>query len=423
MYFPLNQVLQRPAPNPEDRQQYPDVDSFRLRLVISALAILLLTSCKLRIIVPEGGSVVANSGAFNCAPGETCDIDVVDLFFDETFVAKPADGYKFKFWRKGNRRLCGRKKTTCSVTTSGHNPDIASVISSFLSTDEVFYLQPVFECIPEQVSHSISEFDTTITPTAAGAELLFVSDFETGSIQGRFENRDGWGVFSQGLQNAIVVQKAVTRRGNYASKHYLEKADWDGTNNPQGEGKPRAQLVKSVKSLPIKFDTDYWLGVSTFIPSDWIDDKNPDNGVVLWEFHASGGVSPYVPPLSLAIEGDTMRIVSHFGDVQSSIGTRSLWACGYPKGTWIDWIVNVRFSLEKGFVRVWKNGEQIVEYSGKPTMFYDSKNLERKPLYLALGLYKPKYVKIPNTVISHTLYVDEVRVASGGPDAKFLVTP
>ena len=70
------------------------------RCFIVLCAISALTSCKLRIVVPEGGSVTTSSGAYHCAVGEKCDIDVVDFYFDETFAAVPADGYAFKAWRK-----------------------------------------------------------------------------------------------------------------------------------------------------------------------------------------------------------------------------------------------------------------------------------------------------------------------------------
>lgn len=118
-----------------------------------------------------------------------------------------------------------------------------------------------------------------------------------------------------------------------------------------------------------------------------------------------------------------LEIESHFGDVQSQIGTRVHWSCGVQTGEWVDWVVNVRFSLEEGMIRVWRNGEKIVNFSSGPTMFYDSENLERKPLYIGIGLYKPKYVKIPSSVTKRTMYFDEVRVATGGSDGKGLVTP
>tara|TARA_R110001599_G_scaffold353231_1_gene591113 strand:+ start:197624 stop:198376 length:753 start_codon:yes stop_codon:yes gene_type:complete len=117
------------------------------RFMIVAVAILFLTSCKLHIIVPQGGSVDTVSGAYNCNTGETCDIDVVDFFFKETFIARPGNGYEFSFWKKGDRRFCGRESGNCLVTTEGFetNQNLADVMVSFFESDEVFYLQPVFK--------------------------------------------------------------------------------------------------------------------------------------------------------------------------------------------------------------------------------------------------------------------------------------
>ncbi|MCB1697718.1 MAG: hypothetical protein KDI34_15935 [Halioglobus sp.] len=116
------------------------------RCFIVLCAISALTSCKLRIVVPEGGSVTTSSGAYHCAAGEKCDIDVVDFYFDETFAAVPADGYAFKAWRKkGDRRFCGNDPKPCHILTTGFTGDWVPAIQQFLdASDEVFYLQPIF---------------------------------------------------------------------------------------------------------------------------------------------------------------------------------------------------------------------------------------------------------------------------------------
>ena len=261
-------------------------------------------------------------------------------------------------------------------------------------------------------------------PTNGNAKMLFVSDFESGRIQGRFENRDGWSVFTGGLKDGIVVQNAVTRAGKYAAMHYLEKADWNGVNTTQGRNsKPRSQLVKSNQAVPFRFDTEYWLGVSTFIPNNWQVDSNVNNGDVLWEFHASGEVGPNVPPLSLSVHGNKLEIENHYGDVQKRIETRSLWEGNLEKGRWVDWVVHVNFSLGKGYIQVWKNGAKVADFSGGPTTFYNGKNVKRDPLYFAMGLYKPKYAKMASSTRSRTIYFDELRVAQGGANGKNMVNP
>lgn len=117
------------------------------RFVLLIFAVCLLSACKIRIIVSDGGSVGTESGTFTCPAGSTCDIDVVDFFFDETFVATPLNGYEFRFWRRADRRFCGEDTNPCRLFTVGWNAfeNLAIVMEEFFaSPDEVFFLQPVF---------------------------------------------------------------------------------------------------------------------------------------------------------------------------------------------------------------------------------------------------------------------------------------
>ncbi len=88
------------------------------RVVSVLLLVVAVAGCKIRIVNPNTGSVMANSGAFSCAVGATCDIDVVDIFFDETFNAVPRPGYHFVGWKKRNKGLCGGKLKPCHIFTS-----------------------------------------------------------------------------------------------------------------------------------------------------------------------------------------------------------------------------------------------------------------------------------------------------------------
>ena len=109
--------------------------------IIVALVFLLLPGCKIEVTAPEGGRVVTRSGAFTCESGSTCVIDVVDVFFDETFEAEPASGYLFSNWRKRDRGLCGDRKEPCHLYTTTFP---GTLLMQFLESDEVFYLEPLF---------------------------------------------------------------------------------------------------------------------------------------------------------------------------------------------------------------------------------------------------------------------------------------
>ena len=114
-------------------------------LLFTVLVVVTLASCKIQIEVPTGGSVASQSGNYTCAEGKTCVIDVVDLFFDETFVARPKAGYEFVRWKKKAGGFCGAGKARfkpCHLYTSVFEG--IPVLEQFLARDDVFYLQPVF---------------------------------------------------------------------------------------------------------------------------------------------------------------------------------------------------------------------------------------------------------------------------------------
>jgi hypothetical protein len=119
-----------------------------VRFALIAIAVVTLVACKVRIVVPEGGQVALQSGSY-CPSGKTCEIDVVDIFFDETFTAVPSTGYKFQSWAKRDRSLCGGNARPCHLFTSGFAGN--DFLMAFLGTEDIFYLQPVFEKLAASV--------------------------------------------------------------------------------------------------------------------------------------------------------------------------------------------------------------------------------------------------------------------------------
>lgn len=106
--------------------------------------LLLAAGCKIQIEVPEGGHVVTESGNYRCTAGNTCSIDVVDLFFDETFDGVATAGFQFTGWKKRDRGFCGGSDEPCRLFTSGFEGNEA--LMGFLERqDEVFFLEPQFE--------------------------------------------------------------------------------------------------------------------------------------------------------------------------------------------------------------------------------------------------------------------------------------
>jgi hypothetical protein len=101
----------------------------------------LATGCKIKITVPEGGEVDSLSGTYSCDTGQTCEVEVLDEFFNETFRAKPDPGYRFTAWLKKDGSFCGEQTGHCKLDTS---PMAGTSLMSFLESDDTYFLEPVF---------------------------------------------------------------------------------------------------------------------------------------------------------------------------------------------------------------------------------------------------------------------------------------
>ena len=132
--------------------------------LLIVVTLLMLSGCKLEIRVPKGGTVASTDGAYLCEAEQTCVIDVVDFFFDETFVAEPAPGYTFTNWKaEGNDHyLCGGETEPCRLSTAefeGH-----PVLEEILESDEIFVLEPRFSIV---LTHC-PEDELVVSPSLTG---------------------------------------------------------------------------------------------------------------------------------------------------------------------------------------------------------------------------------------------------------------
>jgi len=108
----------------------------------AVITFLLLAGCKIEITVPVGGKVITESGAYECLSGKKCSIDVYDVFFDETFIAVPDQGFRFASWKKQDKGFCGGNDQPCRLVTTGFTGN--DILISVLESDLEFYLTPVF---------------------------------------------------------------------------------------------------------------------------------------------------------------------------------------------------------------------------------------------------------------------------------------
>ncbi|MEM1112606.1 MAG: hypothetical protein AAGI11_11920 [Pseudomonadota bacterium] len=116
----------------------------RTRLPWIAVACLCLAACRIEIQVPTSGVARTESGSMVCTAGQTCSVSVNDIFFDETFIAQPADGFTFTGWSGEQRSLCGGSSEPCHLSTESF-ADSEALMQILEDPDEVYYLDPVFQ--------------------------------------------------------------------------------------------------------------------------------------------------------------------------------------------------------------------------------------------------------------------------------------
>ena len=72
-----------------------------------------LSGCRIGTSVFEGGDVISASGERHCFEGGTCEYQVTDKNFTETFTAQPRTGYEFVRWLPGDGFLCADSSKRC----------------------------------------------------------------------------------------------------------------------------------------------------------------------------------------------------------------------------------------------------------------------------------------------------------------------
>jgi hypothetical protein len=115
------------------------------KLFVFLMTAILLSGCKLAVIVVEGGEVFSRGTGF-CVAGAICIHDVSDPNFSEVFQAVPDNdnGWYFQRWNSGDRFFCGDSTDTyCRLSFEGHEESEA--VEELVASDEVFYLMPVFK--------------------------------------------------------------------------------------------------------------------------------------------------------------------------------------------------------------------------------------------------------------------------------------
>ncbi|MEM0953217.1 MAG: hypothetical protein AAGI24_03665 [Pseudomonadota bacterium] len=159
------------------------MQSFRTYFAAVFLGSIALSGCKVTITPPESGSVVSQSGAFNCTASSPCEIDIIDATFNEVFVAMPNEGFEFDEWRDESAHFCRGTEGTCTISSLllAGNAQLLAV----LLLDLEFFLIPEFERSFDDISTTwTGSWETTnSTATINGDITLDISQVDSATYE------------------------------------------------------------------------------------------------------------------------------------------------------------------------------------------------------------------------------------------------
>lgn len=243
------------------------------------------------------------------------------------------------------------------------------------------------------------------------AEVLLRGDFETGgsfppagaTVNGF--NRHGY------FSDTLEIANGPRRGGAYGIKFKIKKADPWGVNG--APKMPRAQLYRdSGAGREFVIGKVYWVGLSMYIPKDWVNDPSPEE-ILDWHMRADPGEQSASSPIRMWIKDDKMLLKVSWDSRRiwspPMEGNEQIWSDKLEKGKWLDFVFKLRFSYKhdgQGLTMVWKDGNLIANRIG-PNAYND---IEGR--YLKFGLYKWEWIKNPANSITtqRELYFDEIRI-------------
>jgi hypothetical protein len=134
-------------------------------------------------------------------------------------------------------------------------------------------------------------------------------------------------------------------------------------------GAPRCEMTFSPSfggKLPVNQDIWFAFGIRL---KDWVPTTDEQ---ILMQWHWSNGTIPLGPFLTLALKGGKLQIDSKanaaYPPTVASTTTRVHWTNGaVPSNVWSYFVVKARISphaVHNPYLKVWRDGTQIVNYSG-----------------------------------------------------------
>lgn len=264
------------------------------------------------------------------------------------------------------------------------------------------------------------------TPSTHAA-IVFKSDYEGGNFSG-WNQRANCCSYSQHVVPNTQYPNAPVRAGQHAARFELRDTD------PMVHNGTRSEVAYLSSQIGNIGGSDEWYGFSIYLPPDFVPDiVGPypvGETLVQWKDIPDQGETGRPPSLHINTQRDKWIIETRYSSKRiqtdaydpAQTGQAVLWEAPFQgdRGVWTDFVVHVRWSCKNappfpsdaacqqmpaGFVEVWKNGQQIVDYQG-PTSYNDQSNI-----FFKSGLYKAWWNNNNTTSVStRILYNDELRI-------------
>lgn len=179
------------------------------------LAILLSAGCKVEITSPPNGRVIRDNGNY-IPPGVVSTRDVYDIYYDETWMAVPDEEYIFVGWKKRFRGFCGGSIEPCHLTTADFYK--YESLMAILESDEVFYLEPVYEKKNACVGRSVPSSGKKVT--LKRGESTVISEVRVPAKK-RFYGRRVLNTRFEGCPEGVCSTNGISRVSKYVLREIV----------------------------------------------------------------------------------------------------------------------------------------------------------------------------------------------------------
>ena len=247
---------------------------------------------------------------------------------------------------------------------------------------------------------------TGATKFSAGqSNTILHSDFEGGSLS------LGWDALEACCSYSMTTTTAFKRTGNRSLRVELRKGDLAIGGNK------RVELTDN--SYPIPHETNRkWWSFSSYFPTGFVKDSVHEI-LAQWHYRSTQKYVSASPPLSLQVYKGDWIVEIRYDSVDINVDNGAniklvRYNLGpWQAGAWTDWVFNYNYSVNNdGYVKIWKNGELVLDHKGKNWYrgSYDP--------FFKIGLYRwvwgaewPTHLE-QSIVSSRVYYLDNIKIGN-----------